>query len=262
MSLAHIEDRGDRIVVVNDNPTRRNALSEDLYRAIEDAARLALEPRITSVTLWGAGGFFCSGGDLTLLATRRELPEAGRRERIEALHDLVRAIRGSAVPWIAAIEGGAAGAGASLAFACDFLVASEGARVSGAYVRAGLTPDGGLTASLAAALPRALVSEMLILGDALSAERLAELGAVNALSAPGATLDGAMGIADRLARGPRGAQGTIKELVHTAATTPFAGQLDAERDAMARSIAGDEAGEGIGAFLEKRRPDFAGRGQR
>lgn len=255
--LAYVEDLGDRLVVVNDNASRRNALSPGLYDALGTAlARAAREPRIASVILWGAGGFFCSGGDLTQLARRRELPREARLARIEELHDLIRAITGCPKPVIAAIEGGAAGAGASLAFACDLIVASETAQISAAYVRAGLVPDGGLTASLSALLPRALVSEMLLLGAPVPARRLHELGAVNVLTAEGEAREAAMKLADRLAAGPSGAQGTIKGLLATARSQGLAAQLDDERDAMADAVAGDEAAEGIGAFLQKRRPDF------
>lgn len=256
--LAYIEDLGDRLVVVNDNTAKRNALSPEFYDALGTAlARATEERQIASVILWGAGGFFCSGGDLTQLAARRTLPGEERLARIEALHDLVRAITGCPKPVIAAIEGGAAGAGASLAFACDLIVASETARISAAYVKAGLVPDGGLTASLSALLPRALVSEMLLLGDPVSARRLHELGAINALTAEGDARDTALALADWLAAGPSGAQATIKGLLATARSQSLAAQLDRERDAMADAVAGDEAAEGIDAFLEKRRPDFA-----
>ncbi|WP_212523480.1 enoyl-CoA hydratase family protein [Actibacterium sp. MT2.3-13A] len=256
--LARIEDLGDCLVVVNDNIARRNALTPDLYDALGTAlARAGEEARIASVILWGAGGFICSGGDLTQLARRRELPRAARLERIEALHDLVRAIAACPKPVIAAVEGGAAGAGASLAFACDLIVAAETAQISAAYVRAGLVPDGGLTASLSALLPRALVSEMLLLGAPVPARRLHDLGAINALTPEGGAREAAMTLAGRIAAGPSGAQGAIKGLLATARSQGLAAQLDRERDAMADAVAGDEAGEGIGAFLEKRRPDFA-----
>jgi 2-(1,2-epoxy-1,2-dihydrophenyl)acetyl-CoA isomerase len=255
--LAYIEDFGDRLVVVNNNSSKRNALSPEFYDALGTAlARASEERQIASVILWGAGGFFCSGGDLTQLARRRELPREARLARIEELHDLVRAIAGCPKPVIAAIEGGAAGAGASLAFACDLIVASETAQITAAYVKAGLVPDGGLTASLSALLPRALVSEMLLLGEPVSARRLHELGAINALIAEGDARDTALALADWLAAGPSGAQGTIKGLLTTARSQGLADQLDDERDAMADAVAGDEAAEGIAAFLEKRRPDF------
>ena len=255
MSLAHIEDLGDRLVVVNANTARRNALSDEFYTVLADALNLAGEPRITSVTLWGEG-FFCSGGDLNMLATRRDLPEDQRKARIEALHDLVRAIRACPKPVIAAVEGGAAGAGASIAFACDFIVAAKGSKFTAAYVKAGLVPDGGLSASLSALLPRAFVSQMLILGEPVLAERLVELAAINIVAEPGEARAEAMVLADRVAQGPTETQGKIKAMIGTAPDSSFEAQLNVERDAMAAAVVAPEAEEGINSFLNKRQPDF------
>jgi len=256
MNLAYIDDLGDRLVVVNANTSRRNALSEDYYATLAEALQLAAAPRITSVTLWGEG-FFCAGGDLNLLATRRDLPEDQRKDRVDALHDLIRGIRACPKPVIAAVEGGAAGAGASLAFACDFIVAAMGAKFTAAYVKAGLVPDAGLSASLTALLPRALVSEMLLLGEPVLAERLADLAAINAVVQQGQTRAEAMALADRIAKGPTVTQGRIKAMIGAAHDNSFNVQLDYERDEMAVAVVAPEAQEGIDSFLNKRHPDFA-----
>ncbi|SDC43811.1 oxepin-CoA hydrolase, alternative type [Ruegeria marina] len=256
MTLARVEDRGDRLVVVNMNSARRGALSPDLYAAIGQAMEKAAEPRIRAVILSSEGGFFCAGGDLNVLMERRQLSEAERRGKVDLLHDLIRAIRGCPVPVIAAVEGGAAGAGASLALACDLLVAAEGAKFTAAYVKAGLVPDAGLTSALARMLPRQLAMEMCLLARPVSAARMADLGVVNVLAAPGEAEAQAHALADALAQGPRGAQGVIRRLVAQAYEVSEAQQLDAERDAMARAAGGDEAAEGIAAFLDKRKPRF------
>lgn len=255
MSLAYIEDLGDRLVVVNANNSRRNALSEEYYSVLGAALKQAAEPRITSVVLWGEG-FFCAGGDLNLLAKRGGLTEEQRRGRIDELHDLIRAIRNCPKPVIAAVEGGAAGAGASLAFACDFIIAAEGSKFTAAYVKAGLVPDAGLSASLSALLPRAMVSEMLLLGQPVAAERLAELAAINAVVQAGQTRAQALALADKIAAGPSIAQGRIKTMINAAHDNSFNAQLDHERDAMATAIVAPEAQEGINSFLNKRQPDF------
>ncbi|MAY87834.1 MAG: enoyl-CoA hydratase [Pseudooceanicola sp.] len=257
MTLARVDDQGDRLVVVNMNSTRRGALSPDLYDAINDAMARAVDPRIRAVILTSEGGFFCAGGDLNVLIERRSLPPGERRSKIDGLHGLIRGIRGCPVPVIAAVEGGAAGAGASLALACDLIVAAKGANFTASYVRAGLVPDGGLTSALSRMLPRALAMEMCLMARPVSAERMAELGAINAAVPPGTALDEAMALADALAKGPRDAQSTIRELVAQAYELTEDAQLDAERDAMALAQGGDEAAEGISAFLEKRKPDFS-----
>ncbi|SFT33981.1 oxepin-CoA hydrolase, alternative type [Sedimentitalea nanhaiensis] len=256
MTLARMDDRGDRLVVVNMNATRRGALSPDLYNAIAQAMQAADTPRIRAVILTSEGGFFCAGGDLNVLIARRDLPEDSRRAKIEDLHDLVRMIRACPVPVIAAVEGGAAGAGASLALACDLIVAAEGAKFTAAYVKAGLVPDGGLTSALARMLPRPLAMEMCLLARPVSAERMAMLGAVNEVVAPGQCDAAANALADALAAGPRTAQGVIRGLVCAAYECRETDQLDAERDAMARASGGPEAAEGIAAFLGKRAPEF------
>ncbi len=252
MTLARLDDHGDRLVVVNMNKTRRGALSPDLYTAIAQAMQGAADPRIRAVILTSEGGFFCAGGDLNLLIQRRELSEEARRAKIEDLHDLVRMIRACPVPVIAAVEGGAAGAGVSLALACDLIFAAEGAKFTVAYVKAGLVPDGGLTSSLARMLPRPLAMEMCPLAVPVDAERMAALGVVNKVVPPGACDAGA----HALAGGPRAAQGTIRARVAAAYESSEADQLHAERDAMARAAGGDEAAEGIAAFLAKRNPDY------
>ncbi|WP_411975889.1 oxepin-CoA hydrolase, alternative type [Sulfitobacter faviae] len=253
---ARVEDRGDRLIVWNGNAEKRGALTPALYDAIAEAMRLAEEPRFRAVILTSEGRFFCAGGDLNVLIERRKLTEEVRRERVDALHDLVRSIRACPVPVLAAVEGGAAGAGLSLALACDMIVACEDAQFTAAYVKAGLVPDAGLTASLARLLPRPLAMEMCLLGRPVMAMRFAELGAVNRICPNGRALDEAVMLADTLAAGPRDAQAMIRALVGQAYETDEAAQLDAERNAMARAAGGDEAAEGIAAFLEKRKPRF------
>lgn len=255
--LARCDDLGDRLVVAAANPARRNVLSPEYYAVLLDALAVAArEPRIASVILHGEGGFFCAGGDLRLLAKRRELPVHERRERIEALHDVVRGILDCPVPVIAAVDGGAAGAGVSIAFACDLVVAAEDAGFTLAYVKAGLVPDGGATATLARHVPRATLMRMALLGERVPATRLFELGAIAALAPPGEAFAIASGLADRLADGPAAAQAGIKALVNAGRDGDVRAQLDRERDAMAEAIAGPEAAEGIEAFVHKRAADF------
>ncbi len=258
MTLARVDDLGDRLVVVNMNTARRGALSPDLYDAIADAMQRAEEPRIRAVILTSEGGFFCAGGDLNVLIERRALSEEERRDKVDGLHDLVRALRASPVPVIAAVEGGAAGAGASLALACDLIVAAEEAKFTAAYVKAGLVPDGGLTASLARLVPRALAMEMCLLARPVAAQRMADLGAITEVTATGGVDAAAHALADALAKGPRQSHSTIRRMVSAAYETSEADQLNVERDAMAHAAGGDEAAEGIAAFLEKRSPVFPG----
>lgn len=251
------ECRGQTLVLTINAPRKRNALSPEVYdgllRGVDHAART---PEIACVVLEGANGFFCSGGDLNALATRASLPEHERRARIEVLHRVVRHIRHCPKPVIAAVEGGAAGAGASIALAAHMIVASGDSYFSMAYVKAGLVPDGGGTASLIAALPPQTAAEIALLGGRIPATRLAELGVVNRIVDPGAARAGALELGAELARGPRRAQSEILSLLNHAAKTDFNGQLDRERAAMAAALGGVEAAEGIAAFKARRVPAF------
>lgn len=252
-----ISDLGDRLVVENRNAARRNALTPEFYEGLHEALRMAAdEPRIGAVIVMGEGDFFCAGGDLNTLITAQQMDEDQRRARIEALNDLIRAIVHCPRPVIAVVEGGAAGAGLSLALACDMVIAGRDARFTAAYVNAGLVPDGGLTAALGAGLPPQMAAEMALTGLPVGADRLHALGLINELTDPGEAIMAAMALADRLAQGPADAQAAIKRLLTGWRATAFEAQLTAERDAMAEALAAPEASEGISAFLAKRAPDF------
>lgn len=254
MTLARVEENGRTLTIVNTNAARRGALSPDLYEAIQEALTRAEDPKIRAIIFASEGGFFCSGGDLNRLLERSSLSIDERRAGIQNLHDLVTGMRRAPVPIIAAVEGGAAGAGLSLALACDMIVAAPGAKFTASYVKAGVVPDGGLTSALARMLPRQLVAEMCLLARSVSADRLAELGVVNTLSDD--PLNEAHALADAFAKGPRKAQGIIKGLLSYAYETSEADQLDAEREAMIRAVVDTEAKIGISAFLNKETPEY------
>lgn len=252
-----LERRGRVLVATNNDPATRNALNWDFHDGFRATVeRAGTDDGIGAIVLTGAGGFFCSGGNVNGLKERSEADHAARRSVVDRLHAMVLAMRACPKPIVAAIEGGAAGAGASLAAACDLVVAARGAYVSVAYVKIGLTPDGGATAFLGAALPRQLVSEMVFTGDRVPVERLHDLGMINRLAEPGKALDEALALAGRLAEGPAAALAAGKRLIEAARGNTLAEQLELEADGIATSMGGPEGREGIAAFLEKRKPDF------
>lgn len=248
---------GAVLVLSNHNPAARNALSPEFYAALSTAlSDAAADPTVGAIVLTGEGGHFCSGGDLRQLATRRELPLEQRREKLEGLHDLIRAVRDCPKPVIAAVEGAAAGAGLSLALACDMLVAARNAVFSVAYVKVGLTPDGGATAFLAEFVSRQVLTELCLTGERLSGDRLHALGAVNRLAEPGQALALALALATQIAAGPEWSMASIKRLCRSAYAQPLDEQLEQEAQLMVRAQETEESREGINAFFEKRQPDF------
>lgn len=248
---------GAVLVLSNNNVAARNALSPEFYAAVTAALRsAATDPTVGAVVLTGEGGHFCAGGDLRQLAKRRELPVQERRAKLEGLHDLIRSVRDFPKPVIAAVEGAAAGAGLSLALACDMLVAAKNAVFSVAYVKVGLTPDGGATAFLAEFVSRQVLTELCLTGERISGERLHALGPVNRLSEPGQAQADAVALAAQVATGPDQAMALIKDLCRQAPRNTLEEQLELEAQYMVRSQESEESREGIGAFLEKRAADF------
>ena len=249
---------GAVLALVNNNPAARNALSAEFYTAATQAlADAEADPTIGAVVLTGAGKFFCAGGNLNQLITRREMAPAERRARLELLHGFVRRLRDSSKPVIAAVEGGAAGAGLSVALACDMLVSARDAFFSATYIKVGLTPDGGLTAFLAEFVSRQLLTELCLTGERVTAERLHALGAVNRLVDAGQAEAAAIALGAQLAEGPARASARIKALCRGAHARTLDEQLELEAQSMVESQGDDEAQEGIGAFLGKRKADFA-----
>ena len=252
-----VRREGAVLILSNNNVAARNALSPEFYAAVTTAlAQAAADEHIGAVILTGEGGHFCAGGDLRQLAKRRELPVAQRREKLEGLHDLIRTVRDCPKPVIAAVEGAAAGAGLSLALACDMLVAAKNSVFSVAYVKVGLTPDGGATAFLSEFVSRQVLTELCLTGERMSSERMAQLGAVNRLAEPGQALLQALVLAQQMASGPALAMARIKDLCRQAPHNTLEQQLELEAQYMVQSQETQESREGIGAFLEKRSPCF------
>ena len=244
---------GAVLVLSNNNVAARNALSPEFYAAVSAALKsAATDPTVGAVVLTGEGGHFCAGGDLRQLAKRRELPVQERRAKLEGLHDLIRSVRDFPKPVIAAVEGAAAGAGLSLALACDMLVAAKNAVFSVAYVKVGLTPDGGATAFLAEFVSRQVLTELCLTG-----ERMNALGCVNRLTDAGQALPAALALAAQIATGPEQSMAAIKALCHAAQHNSLDEQLQLESRYMVAAQVSEESREGIAAFLEKRAPDYA-----
>jgi enoyl-CoA hydratase/carnithine racemase len=245
------------LVLKLSNPGARNALHPDMYAAGIEALNTAeRDPSVRAIVLTGADNFFCAGGNLNRLLDNRAKDESVQAASIDMLGEWIMALRSSAKPVIAAVEGAAAGAGFSLALACDLLVAADDAKFVMSYARVGLTPDGGGSWFLTRALPRALATEILLEGKPVMATRLHELGVVNRITKPGAALDTALAWADDLGRMSPHALSRIKSLIATADVQPLSLHLDTERDVFVHSLHHGDALEGIRAFLEKRPPSY------
>lgn len=251
-------DASTRVMTITiDGPDTRNSIGAPQYEAMRAAmVDAGIDAGVGAIVLTGANGFFSSGGNLHALQESREMSLAEVSRSTDALFAMIMAMRTCPKPIIGAVEGGAAGLGLSVALACDMLVATEGAGFTAAYVKIGLTPDGGATHFLREALPRQLVSEMCLLGRTMPAERLQAAGVINALCGSGEAVAQATELARACAKGAGRAMAMIKEEIEAAPLNGVAKQVELEGRGINLARYGDEAGEGMAAFLEKRKPNF------
>ncbi len=249
--------RDATLILTLSNPGARNALHPDMYAAaIESLTTAERDDSLRAVVLTGADGFFCAGGNLSRLLDNRSKDPAVQARSIDLLHGWIEAIRNCPKPVIAAVDGGAAGAGCALALACDFIVAGHGAKFALSYVSVGLTPDGGASWLLSHLLPRQLAGEMLMQGKPIESARLHQLGVVNRQCPDGAALDTALAWADELAELSPNALERIKSLLQEASGNSLAEQMQLEKRHFVESLHHRDALEGISAFLEKRKPRY------
>lgn len=248
---------GRTMVLTIHNPEHRNALGPEIYAAGVEALNVAeTNPEVRCVVLRGEGDVFCAGGNLQRLQANRQKPPEVQAQSIEGLHTWIEAIRAFPKPVIAAVEGPAAGAGFSLALACDLIVAARNAIFVMAYSSVALSPDGGGSWSLSRALPRQLVTELLMSGERLGAQRLHELGVVNRLCDAGQALATAQAWAEQLGARAPNVMASMKELVSEADANSLSQQLALERDHFVRNLHHPNGGIGIAAFLNKQKPSY------
>ena len=245
-------NHGETLVLTLSDPAYRNAMAPEIYAAGIEALSVAeTNPDIRSVVITGEGSHFCAGGNLQRLKANRELPAEVQAQSIEGFHNWIETIRTFPKPVIAAVEGAAAGAGFSLALACDMVVAASDSVFVMAYSSIALSPDGGGSWYLAQTLPRQLVSELLLLGERVSPQRLHALGIVNHVVDSGHALSQALHLAERInARAPN-AMSSIKELLNDASTHNLTSHLAQERNHFVKNLHHPNAGVGIQAFLNK-----------
>ena len=259
-----LEHKGALAVIRLNRPEARNALSPGMVAELGQAVASCRAGDIRAVLLTGSGGAFCAGADVRDFAA--QLDEGGPeglanhlRQLADDLHrEVVMAIRKLDKPVVAAINGVAAGAGFSLALACDLRVASTDARFLLAYANIGCTADGGSTYMLPRIVGQGRAMEIYMARQPIGAQYALELGLVSQVFEPAQFDRHAMETADRLAQGPTRAYGRVKALFDSSWDLGLAEQLDAETDAIADIGLTKDFQEGIRAFTQKRPAWFQG----
>ncbi len=253
-------DGGVRTITLN-RPDVLNAFNNTLLRELGKAVKAAAKDvSVRCLVITGAGRAFCSGQDLAEVLERYKSPEPidlGERLR-NNYNPIVKSIRTMDKPVLAAVNGVAAGAGASLALACDLRIAADTASFVQAFVNVGLVPDCGGTFSLPRLVGFARAMELAMTGRKVDAEEALRIGLVNRVVETDALSGATSAFAGKLATMPTKAIALMKRAINNAWTADLDEQL--EYEAMVQATAGQshDHREGVMAFIEKRKPDFKG----
>ncbi|MEE9280474.1 MAG: enoyl-CoA hydratase [Myxococcota bacterium] len=260
--LCSLEERVATITL--NRPEKRNALSDELTPALRGVLlEVERDPRVGCVVITGAGSAFCAGGDVSGMAaggSRAPGPRPSLEQAIRELQHrqetLTLRLHELAKPTIAALPGPAAGAGLSIALACDLRIAAESAFITTAFVNIGLSGDYGGSWLLTGLVGTAKAKELYYTADRVSAAECLRLGLVNRV-VPDAELRAETEVlARRIARGPLPALRFMKENLNRATTADLKTCLAMEADRMVRCAQTEDHREAVRAFLEKRAPEF------
>jgi len=260
--LLEVVTDGVALLTLN-RPDRLNALSPAMLDALlETLPRLAVDDGVGAVVLTGSGRAFCAGGDVKAMAEGREFGGDTLEDKAQALRarmEVSRWLHEMPKPTIAMVRGAAAGAGLSMALACDLRVASDGARFATAFARVGYSGDFGGSYFLSQLVGTARARELYFTADIVDAGRALALGLVNRVVPDVRLEEESLGLARRLASGPRVAYRYMKRNFNAAETASLAQMLDLEAWHHTRCGMTEDHREAARAFVEKREPIFRGR---
>lgn len=256
-----LEREGSIARIVLNRPEKGNAIATEMAAALADAATgCARDDSVRCVVLTGTGRMFCAGGDIAAFASAPEGPGPFLRDLADRLHTAVRVLVTMDKPLLTLVNGPAAGAGLSLALLGDVVIAHPGAHFTAAYTALGLSPDGGMSWLLPRAVGMKRAQEIVLTNRRISAREALAIGMVTRVAEEADF--GTLGVdtARQLAAAPRGALSAARRLLLDGASADFGLQLDREAVAIAAAGARPECREGLDAFLERRAPDFTGKG--
>jgi 2-(1,2-epoxy-1,2-dihydrophenyl)acetyl-CoA isomerase len=258
--LERVKD-GVAVLTLN-RPDRLNAMSPPMMAALLEALpRLAEDPEVGVVVITGAGRGFCAGGDVKAMAESRDGAQTmeERAQDLRSRMEVSRWLHEMPKPTIAMVRGAAAGAGLSLALACDLRMAGDSARFATAFARVGYSGDFGGSYFLTQLVGTAKARELYFTADIVDAQQALALGLVNRVVPDGRLEDETLALAGRLARGPRIAYRYMKRNFNAAESGTLKELLDLEAWHHARCAGTEDHREATRAFVEKREPVFRGR---
>ncbi|MBB5497552.1 2-(1,2-epoxy-1,2-dihydrophenyl)acetyl-CoA isomerase PaaG [Paraburkholderia sp. MM5384-R2] len=252
-------DGDTRIATLTLNrPNKLNSFTRQMHEDLNHALAQVERSNVRALVITGAGPAFCAGQDLADLDfTPGNSPDLG--EIIELhFNPLIRRLQALPLPVIAAVNGTAAGAGASLAMACDLIVAARSANFIQAFIKVGLVPDSGGTWFLPRRVGDARALGLALTGDKLSADKAEEWGIVWRVVADSEVHASAHALAAQLAERPARAVAATKRAIRASSSNTLDQQLNLERDLQRELGASPDHAEGVAAFKDKRAPRFEG----
>ncbi|HVT03104.1 MAG TPA: enoyl-CoA hydratase-related protein [Thermoanaerobaculia bacterium] len=260
MTLILTENEGAITTITLNRPEKLNAMFGTMREELIDAIATANESAATRVVvITGAGRGFCAGGDVEYMQGLQQRQDISAfRKLLDAGRDVVTRIRSSEKFFIAAINGVAAGAGCSLALACDYRIAAETAKLGQTFVKIGLHPDWGGTFFLPRLIGTSRALEILATGRMVDAEEAEALGMIDRVVTHEELISSANALAKMVAAGPSIAIAAVKRAVYASEKRSLESQLDLETEHQTKAFQSSDSGEGMRAFFEKRAPEFRG----
>ena len=255
-------ERGAGVATLTLNrPDSMNSLSVELKETLLDATRdVSADPAVRAVVLTGSGRGFCVGQDLREHVALLEANDPAPLSTVSQHYNpLVLSLAGMPKPVVAAVNGMAAGAGAGLAFACDFRIAARTAGFLLAFANVGLTLDSGTSWTLPRLVGQARATALALLAEPITAESALEMGLVNAVVEPDEVLAAAQELATRLAAGPTAAYAAIKQSIAYAAAADLESALAKEDELQTAMGQTEDHRSSTAAFVNKQKPTFLGR---
>ncbi len=247
--------------VTLDRPAVLNSFHRPMARELQAVLdELAKRADVRALVLTGAGRAFCAGQDLAEVVPPDGSPGPEVSAVVaESYNPLVRRIAALEKPVVCAVNGVAAGAGANLALACDFVLAARNASFIQSFVNIGLVPDSGGTFLLPRLVGLARAKALTLLGERLTAEQALAWGLIHSVHEPESLLAESAALAAKLAQMPTLALGLTKRALHAALDADLEQQLELERALQGIASKSHDYAEGVKAFQEKRKPKFLGR---
>ncbi|WP_413203841.1 enoyl-CoA hydratase/isomerase family protein [Rhodospirillum sp. A1_3_36] len=254
-----VERSGSVVRLRLNRPEVLNALNRDMADAFLVAARdIAKDPTVRAVLVSGEGRAFMAGGDVASFREEGKPIAETVGGLLDPFHEAILTLRSINAPLVAALQGPVAGAGMSLALACDLAVASEDVKMVLAYSAIGASPDGSGTFFLPRLIGLRRSMELVLLNEPVKADQALDWGLVNRVVPREMLESEALGLVERLAAGPTKAFGATRRLMEASFRATLAEQLDAEKRSFLLLTETADFAEGNAAFLEKRRAGFTG----